>query len=97
MRTVLYTIDRNYTFFVIQHFSIDVGKLSILWELKERSIQLFKLLQKNPPTRGRSEEVNPRDKLSFYMQQVEDIVFTQCVPKVVELDLLFNLMYQKQS
>ncbi|CAL8115614.1 unnamed protein product [Orchesella dallaii] len=64
----------------IEHFSIDVGKLLILWELKERSIKLLKMLQKTQSARGDSAE-DPTNKISTFFQKIEDIVFTQCVPK----------------
>lgn len=68
-----------------------MGKLSILWEMKERSIQLFKMLQKNQPVQNTSnskdDETSSGDKIAFYIQKLEDIVFTQCVPKVINSNL----------
>lgn len=73
----------------LQHFSIDVGKLAILWELKERSIELFKLLQKNQPVRP-SVNVDMENKISSYFRKAENIVFTQCVPKVRLIQIFFR-------
>lgn len=67
-----------------------------MWEMKERSIQLFKMLQKNQPLQNTSnskdEETSSGDKIAFYIQKLEDIVFTQCVPKVMDFDLYLDLV-----
>lgn len=64
--------------YLLQHFNIDVEKLGIFWELKDKSISLFKKFQRMQKTQSVPVESNSQSLMS----RIEELVFTQCVPKV---------------
>jgi hypothetical protein len=60
-----------------------VEKLSIAWELKDKSVSLFKSFKQ-------SQSMNPvpsEKSNKNVMEKIEEIVFTQCVPKVLSNEL----------